>query len=286
MYASIVSVDYATVGHVTVDVLSDGSRRPGGSAFYSALQAARLGLRALILTRGVRREIEQLLEPFLDELELCVIDAEQTTTLQTELAGDHLVQRMLAWAGPIAGAEVRLDAAILHIAPVARETPTNWPGKAGFVGLTPQGLVREWSEEDDRVVSRSLERSLLPERCDAFVLSASEREHCAILLGEADGSPRAHDALVVVTAAGAPIELTLAGGAIVRAPVPAVAHVRDQIGAGDVFAAALFVALAEGAAPLAAVSFASAAAAMRITGVGPAAIGDRLAIERRIALAG
>ena len=37
--------DYTTVGHVTADVLGDGSRRPGGSAFYSALQAARLGQR-------------------------------------------------------------------------------------------------------------------------------------------------------------------------------------------------------------------------------------------------
>ena len=46
--------DYTTVGHVTIDVLDDGSRRAGGTAFYSALQAARLGRRALIVTRGRR----------------------------------------------------------------------------------------------------------------------------------------------------------------------------------------------------------------------------------------
>src|SRR2546429_8874944 len=56
--------DYTTVGHVTIDVLADGSRRPGGTAFYSALQASRLGLRALILTRGAVPEIERLLEPY------------------------------------------------------------------------------------------------------------------------------------------------------------------------------------------------------------------------------
>ena len=35
---------YVAVGHVTIDVLADGRRRPGGTALYSALQAARLGL--------------------------------------------------------------------------------------------------------------------------------------------------------------------------------------------------------------------------------------------------
>ena len=56
--------DYTTIGHVTVDVLADGREQPGGGAFYSALQAAALGLRALIVTRGEPREIERLLDPF------------------------------------------------------------------------------------------------------------------------------------------------------------------------------------------------------------------------------
>ena len=49
--------DYTTVGHVTADVLADGARRAGGSAFYSALQAARLGRRALIITQGVGADV-------------------------------------------------------------------------------------------------------------------------------------------------------------------------------------------------------------------------------------
>jgi sugar/nucleoside kinase (ribokinase family) len=55
--------------------------------------------------------------------------------------------------------------------------------------------------------------------------------------------------------------------------------VRDDLGAGDVFAAAFFVALAEGADPLVATSFANAAAAARIAGVGPSAIATRAQIE-------
>src|ERR1700736_2439574 len=71
--------DYTTVGHVTVDVMPDGSRRPGGTAFYSALQASRLGLRTLVLTRGVASEIEELLEPYRRELQLDIQPAPETT---------------------------------------------------------------------------------------------------------------------------------------------------------------------------------------------------------------
>lgn len=279
-------VDYTTVGHVTVDVGADGSRRPGGSAFYSALQAARLGRSARIVTRGVRAEIEALLAPFLEELELTVIDAEQTTTLQTVRVGEQRAQRMLAWAGQIAGAEVDLDTAVMHLAPVARETPASFAASARFVGMTPQGLVRKWPPGGGPIVQCPLDRALLPRRCDAFVLSTSELESCATLL-QSDHARcgGASHALVAVTAAAAPSELHLTDGSIVRVAVPPVTQMRDDVGAGDVFAAAFFLMLADGSSPLQAATFANAAAAVRIAGEGPAAIGTRAAIEQRIALA-
>jgi hypothetical protein len=279
-----VSLDYTTVGHVTADVMADGSRRPGGSAFYSALQASRLGRRALILTRGVGEELEQLLAPYRGELELEVLEAPHTTTLETRGTGPERAQRMLAWAGEI-GAEVTLDTVILHLAPVARETAGGWRGTAAFVGLTPQGLVRMWGEPGSPVGAVALERSLLPERCDAIVMSEREREHCALLLAEADSPPRlscARGAVIAVTAADAPTELHLPDGATVELQVPAVERICDDIGAGDVFAAAFFIALADGLQPLAAAAFANAAAAVRVAGHGPDAIGDRAAIEARM----
>lgn len=270
------SVDYTTIGHVTIDVLDDGSRRPGGSAFYSALQASRLGARASIVTRGVRTEIERLLAPYAGELALDVIDAPQTTTLRTSGAGRARSQRLLAWAGAIG--ELTLDTAIAHVAPVARETPARWSGRADFVGVTPQGLVRDFSR-DGRVEHCALDRALLPARCDAIVFSESERESCAALLLPA---PAEHAPLIAVTAAAAPTELHERDGEVVRVDVPHVA-MRDDIGAGDVFAAAFFVALARGAEPVEAASFANAAAAVRIAGSGPDAIGDRAAVEARVA---
>ena len=276
VYAVGVRMDYTTVGHVTVDVMADGTRRAGGSAFYAALQAARLGARARIVTRGVRAEIERLLEPYAHELELEVIESERTTTLQTWGEGSARAQRMLAWAGEI-GADVRLDTTVAHLAPVARETPVGWRGRAEFVGVTPQGLVRDWSRPDGQMAPRALDLALLPARCDAIVFSQSERECCAALLDPS----RARAPIVAVTAAANAVELHLPGGEVARVEVPAVSEMCDDIGAGDVFAAAFFVELAAGQPPAAAAAFANAAAAVRIGADGAAAIGDRRSVRER-----
>ena len=66
-------------------------------------------------------------------------------------------------------------------------------------------------------------------------------------------------------------------------PVPTLAACVDDLGAGDVFAAAFFVALSEARSPLEAARFANAAAAVRISGAGAGAIGDRGAIDARLA---
>jgi sugar/nucleoside kinase (ribokinase family) len=269
-----VRFDYTTVGHVTVDVMGDGLRRPGGSAFYSALQAARLGRRARILTRGVAGEVEELLSPYRDELALELEEGPCTTPLATTGIGRERAQRMLAWAGEIA-VQPRVDTAVLHLAPVARETPARWYGEADFVGITPQGLLRTWSGPSERIVLAPLEHAQLPERCEAAVINALERPFCEVLWQG--------PATIAVTDEGAPTELRVPGEAPVRIEVPRIAQIRDDMGAGDVFAAAFFIALAEGKDGRAATAFANAAAAIRLAGEGPEAVGDRAAIEARMA---
>jgi len=280
------SFDYVTVGHVTVDVLAGGSSpRPGGGAFYSALQAARLGLRALIVTQGSPTEIEALLEPYREELELRVIPAPVSTTLDTSGSGATRTQRVLAWAGPIAET-VTVDTSILHFAPVAREGTPTWHGHADFVGLTPQGLTRAWDEEgNDEIVPSPLPsdrgslHGLLPEGCSAVVISEQERAACAPLLAAA----AAAGAVLAITAGAGATSVYLPDGAVTQVQAPAVADPHDDLGAGDVFAAAFFIALREGQTPARAAAFAGAAAAIRIGGVGADAVGDRRAIEARVA---
>jgi sugar/nucleoside kinase (ribokinase family) len=273
--------DYICIGHVSVDLLEDGQRRPGGTALYAGLQAARLGLRTLILTRGVPAEVEAMLAPWAAELELRVQPSAETTTLATAGRGAERSQRLLAWAGPIE-TEERLECAILHLAPVARELPERWPAGGTLRGLTPQGLAR------------SLPAAGGPIRCspptagavsqagtiDALVISEQERASCAPLLERA----LAGGALLAVTAGEQPTSILRPGAAeALELPVSEVAEPVDDIGAGDVFAAALFVGLAEGRSATQAAALGGAAAAIRLRAEGPQAIGHRARVEAALA---
>lgn len=277
--------DYVAIGHVTVDVLLDPDgrqrRQPGGGAFYSGLQAARLGLRTLLITRGNPDEVQLLLEPYAKELDLAVTPAAQTTTLETDGAGHERRQRLRAWAGPIAPADAQAamrapGALVTHLAPVARETPAQWPSdriSGGLLCLTPQGLVRRW-DDDGEIHNCPVDTAALPGHIDAAVISATERLSCEPLLGRVP--------VVTVTAGEGPTTIVLDGKNVCQiAPAP-VSGAHDDLGAGDVFAAAFFVAIAEGLAPLQAARRGNAAAAVRISGQGPDAIGDRDAIERQL----
>jgi sugar/nucleoside kinase (ribokinase family) len=270
--------DYLAIGHVTVDEMPDGSRRPGGTVLYSALQASRLGLRAAILTRGVPGEVERLLEPYGTELDLLVQPAAETTMLATSGAGSERTQRMLAWAGPIERMEVP-DSAIVHLAPVAAELGWCPPGDGAFVGLTAQGLVRGWSGPGAEVLPSAPrpEHMAIARGCDALVISDGEREICEAMLAAA----RSQGAIVAVTAGPASSEILLADGQALDIAVLPIDRPADDLGAGDVYASALFVALAAGEQPRAAGEMANAAAAIRMLGVGPDAIAGREAIEQR-----
>ncbi|MHB8531325.1 MAG: PfkB family carbohydrate kinase [Solirubrobacteraceae bacterium] len=276
------SAEYTTLGHVTVDVLADGSRRPGGTALYGALQAARLGLRARIVTRGVPDEIEALLAPWRGALELLVEPAARTTTLLTSGAGPQRRQRVLAWAGPIEH-RLRAGSAIVHLAPVAAELGACPVPPGALIGLTPQGLVRRWTEQRPTLADGppSRESIELARRCDAIVLSEQERGACAELIDAALGA----GAAIAVTAGPGGTTLLAGGAEPRRVAVDAIADPVDDLGAGDVYASAFFVALHEGRAPGEAAAFASAAASARMLGAGPGAIAGRVTIDARLAAA-
>lgn len=267
---------YLAVGHVTVDVLADGERRPGGTALYSALQAARLGLDATIHTRGDERELRKLLSPYADEVRLVIEPAAETTTFHTEGLGEERRQHLLAWAGPIA-AERLPSASILHLAPVAAELETLPAGDWAFVGLTPQGLARGWSGPGAEVFSQPPAAAAMDlfARSDAVVLSRGERPSTAGAIEVA----RRGGALVAVTAGPARTLLLEPGGGESEVAPAAAPDAIDDLGAGDVFAAALFVELARGATPRQAAVLAGTAAAVRLGGIGPGAIGRRAEIE-------
>ena len=57
------ALDYLALGHVTLDRQADGGYLPGGTVLFSTVQAARLGLRAGIITAGRPEDLEGPLAP-------------------------------------------------------------------------------------------------------------------------------------------------------------------------------------------------------------------------------
>jgi sugar/nucleoside kinase (ribokinase family) len=269
---------YLAVGHVTVDVLPGDERRAGGTALYSAVQAARLGLEATIVTRGRAAELEPLLAPFAGELELIVQPATATTTLATAGEGEQRRQRVLDWAGPIDLARLP-GAEILHLAPVAAELSGAARGGWPFVGITPQGLARRWDGPGGEIFLESVGpgSAMLAGRCDAVVLSDRERAACAALLERAIAA----GATVAVTAGAGATELLGRGGADEMLEFEPIAAPADDLGAGDVFAAAFFASLAAGDGRAEAARTAHAAAELRMLGIGPGAIAHAAEIRAR-----
>jgi sugar/nucleoside kinase (ribokinase family) len=87
---------------------------------------------------------------------------------------------------------------------------------------------------------------------------------------------------VAITAGARPTLVLAHDARELTLDVPPLAQAVDDVGAGDVFAAAFFIALSEGRSPEQAGHFANAAAAVRMCGAGADAIGRRAEIEARL----
>jgi hypothetical protein len=267
-------VDYLALGNPTVDVGPDGARRIGGSAVYGTLQAARLGLVAQAVGRGRGGDLDGLWAPFATEADLRLLPSGATTMFRNETVDGVRTQWVRSSAGDLGDPGMLPRAKVVHIAPVAGEidlvevTASLGGAGAGFVGLTPQGLVRRWGD-DGLVRPGPLEVDLSGVRgVDAVIFADYE----APFLEEFAAPVRRAGGVVVVTHADRGCDVLSRGGSQVFTafPVPAVV---DETGAGDVFSASFFTALEAGMSVRKAVQLGSAAAAVKIQGVGPHAVG-------------
>jgi sugar/nucleoside kinase (ribokinase family) len=269
--------DYVVVGHVTVDRFETGQQQPGGSVYYSAALAARCGLSVTLVTAGSPAVIATALADLLDAIDVVVTPADTSTTFLTWYDDDgHRHQRVLAAAPEIA--QLPVQAGVLHLAPILHETPAVWLDgpDARLTAVTPQGLVRHTDADGDIRLAAS--PGLDQYAADVAVLSEHELGPCAQLADRVAG----RGGTVVVTRAGGPAEVRVGRDAPFRVPaIPT--PVEEELGAGDVFAAALFVALHDGRPITEAVQFAHAAASLRLAGRGIAAIPTRAEIERHAA---
>lgn len=270
--------DYLVIGHTTRDLLPDGGEAPGGTARYAAAVAARLGLRAAMLTAGD----PAALPPPPEGVWLAASPSPRLTTFENRYGPAGRRQWLHAVGAPVGLAalpEAWRVAPVVHLAPVAGELDLAAALDAfprALVGVTPQGWMRAWAPALPAEVRYTPWRPApeLLRRVGLVVLSIED------VAGDeaAAAAYAAHCPLVVVTRGAAGATLYLNGE---PRQVPAFpAAERDPTGAGDVFACAMLVRLHETGDPAAAAAFASAAAALSVEGPGLGALTGRAAVER------
>ena len=271
-------IDLVAVGHVTFDETPSGIR-PGGSAYYAALTARRLGLRVGLLTAVAP---DYNLDVFPDGIEVMVVPSPQTTRYRlgetkgartltllsraVDLEAEHLPaawrEAPLAVLGPVANEVDPALAGAFDDASVA-VLPQGWMRKRGRGGLiAPQ----PWEDAE----------AVLPW---TQLLVVSEED-----VGDSEET-------AVTWLHQVPV------GAITRAQRGATLYVNgepyhvmadmatevDPTGAGDVFATTLLIEYQRSGDAWEAAAVAACGGAASVEGPGPAAIADRAGLDARLA---
>jgi sugar/nucleoside kinase (ribokinase family) len=271
------SPDYLLLGHFTRDVLPDGSTTPGGTAMYAALTAHRLGNRVAVVSAEA-----PLPADWPPEIQLAYTERLAAPVFENRYTPAGREQILHAAGGEIVLDDVPQEwraAPVIHLGPVAAETPASlaqaFPG--ALIGMTPQGLMREWREPlPGPVLYRPWRPSPdLLHHIDALVLSIEDIHGDESLARDY----ARHCPLVALTRGAAGAVLFIEGQAHPVAACPA--NEIDPTGAGDVFAAALFVRLCETGDPIESADFAACVAGRSVEGRGSSAIPSRAEVERR-----
>lgn len=245
---------YLAIGSICWDEVptADGvERRLGGSVLFAARTVQAQGWAARVLTSGTD-ELAAAARAALPGVELIVQPSDVDTIMRFPEQADLGPQWVPTVAAPVA-AELVADAVagadVVHLAPIMAEVDEQLARAvldAGtpFVGITPQGLLREREPGSNRLLRLPALTSWWSTLVDAAVVS--EEEHAQLDGGFELGR------LVLAVTRGERGCVGQAGDDRIDVPGIPVGEVDPAatIGAGDVFASTLFVALAEGA-PLA-----------------------------------
>jgi sugar/nucleoside kinase (ribokinase family) len=284
-------VDFVAVGHMTQDRIGD-SFRPGGAVSYAAVAACRLGRRPGILTRAnlpgiggkeartLTLETAGAVYGALSGIPVRVLPSSVSTVFQNIYDGEgRRVQAIESLAGQIAPEELPADwalAPVFLLGPVANELPAAWAAAlspCALLGIAAQGWLRAWDQAGQIRPTHWEGAQPFLERADAVIFSSEDVDGDEGYVAEL----AAHTRLLVVTEGRAGCTVYLGGAAHPVEPRPA--REVDPTGAGDVFAAAFLVRLAETGSPLAAAGFANVAASMSVEAQGMAAIPYRRQVE-------
>ncbi len=258
------AVHYLLIGHVAKDLTPDGHTL-GGTVSFAALTARALGYNPGIVTAAAT---DLDLSP-LAGIPVARVDSPHSTTFENIYGPAGRTQFLRAQAAPLTAAAIPLNwlrAPIVHLAPLAQEMDPALAAElnGGFLGLTPQGWLREWDEAQQ--VTHNLAWPAAHEtlrQAHAAVLSIADVGGDWAVAEQWAKSAR----VLVVTEGPDGCTVFVQGQGARQFRAPQVEEV-DPTGAGDVFAAAYFVNLYETEDPWASARFANQVAARSVTRVG------------------
>lgn len=276
---------YLTIGHITTDILPDGSESPGGTVFFGAITAARLGYRAGVLTAAGGDDLGGFknlpgLAAAPSAILVHALPSAHTSTFAHAYVDGRRTQVVHALAAPIRAGDVPAAwraCPVVHIAPVMAECDEalvhTFPN--ALIGVTPQGWMRRLGAPLPTPMQAAPWQppAALLERIDLLVLSV---EDIAGDVAVAAAYAR-HCRHVALTDGPRGMTLFVAGEPrhIPAHPAQAV----DTNGAGDVLAAAMLCRLAETGDPEGAARFAAVAAALAVSRPGIAGVPTRAEVE-------
>lgn len=273
--------DFLAIGHITRDLLPDGSWRLGGAVTYAALTAARLGLRPAIVTSGPP-DVLAALDAVLPDISLSIVPSVEATTFENIYTVQGRQQFLHGRAAPLMLSAVPgtwRDAPIVLLGPVAQEIDSSIVG--GFpnslVAATPQGWLRQWDADGVVTPSSLANAGMLLPHLRALILSP---EDIGALADTVIGEWARIVPLIAVTCSRDGAYVWENGArSDVFAGYPA--HEVDPTGAGDVFAAAFLCELHETGDAARAIDFANQVAACSVEAVGGEGIPTREMVAAR-----
>jgi sugar/nucleoside kinase (ribokinase family) len=271
--APVQPVDYLAVGHISMDVTSNGLRL-GGTVAYAALTARAFGLRVGMVTSNASDAPLQALEG----IQIVSVPAAQNTAFENIRTETGRKQILHSRASPISLEhipQVWRNASIVHLAPIAGELEANIAANFGgsLLGITPQGWMRAW-DENGRVAACAWENSEQALRHAGGVVLSVEDVQRDFERVEA----MSHRTRILCLTEGEAGAVLFWNGDRRRFRPPVVEEV-DSTGAGDIFAAAFFVRLHATRDPWEAARFATQLAARSVTRAGLEGIPTQREIE-------
>lgn len=268
---------YLAIGLPTLDLRASAPPLLGGSAVYAAAQAARLGCDARMIGKGDDAAVAEL-AAFATEFTSEVEPATSTVCFTNVGIGTKRRQSIANWPGQMKVPDPLPEADIIHLAPVAQEFEFRVPPTSSFVGVTPQGWLRKWDDTGTVTLSPWDITDDVAAHVDAMVVSQSEEQYAADALGRI-----AHTGGLAVVTLDVEGCRVLQEGTWTRYPAWKPIDPVDDTGAGDIFAATLFVELRSGLPVEDAVIHAQAASMLSLFTPGLDATVRRADLDREIA---